>query len=69
MLIQYLDHAGRRRLAEVIDTAAVAAPAEAPVYRLSMEPDPHEPGFDLRLGNEPPATCRAHGTGVRWCVR
>jgi hypothetical protein len=69
VFLQYLDDAGRRRLGDVIDTAAMAAPAGAPVYRLSMEPDPQEPGFEVRLGNELLATCRAHGTGVRWCVR
>lgn len=52
----------------VIDTAAGAATDDAPVYRLSMEPDPDEPGFEVRLGDELLATCRAHGTGVHWCV-
>lgn len=69
VFVQYLDDAGRRRLGEVIDTAASAAPADAPVYRLSMEPNREKPGFDIRLGEELLGTSRAHGTEVRWHVR
>ncbi len=69
LFIQYLDDAGRQRLSRTIDDAVAAAPAGAPVYRLSMEPNPEKPGFDVRLGNELLGTSRAHGTEVRWLVR
>ncbi len=69
VFVQYLDVAGRQRLDEVIDAAVAGAPAWAPVYRLSMEPNPGKQGFDVRLGNQLLGTSRAHGTEVRWLVR
>jgi hypothetical protein len=68
VFMQYLDPAARDGIATLIDGAAAAAPPHAPVYRLSMEPNPEKPDFDIRLGGELLGTSRAHGTEVRWHV-
>ncbi|MGA7911726.1 MAG: DUF2332 domain-containing protein [Candidatus Dormiibacterota bacterium] len=69
VFLQYLDGGGRQRLDDVIDAGVASAAPEAPVHRLSMEPNHEKPGFDVRLGKELLGTCRAHGTEVRWLVR
>ena len=69
VFLQYLDVADREKLEGVIQSAADAATADAPIFRLSMEPNHEKPGFDIRLGEELLGTSRAHGTGVRWLVR
>jgi hypothetical protein len=64
VFIQYLTDQMRSRVAAVIGTAVSRASPDAPVHRLSMEPD--KGGFEVRLDDELLGTSKAHGTGVRW---
>jgi hypothetical protein len=67
VFIQYLAEGIRRRITAAIGQAASRAVPQAPVHRLSMEPD--EGRFEIRLDDELLATSQAHGMGVRWLAR
>jgi hypothetical protein len=64
VFFQYLTEGSRRRITAAIDKAVSRATPEAPVYHLSMEPDPAT--FQVKLGDELLATSGAHGGAVRW---
>jgi hypothetical protein len=64
VFVQYLTDEMRSRIAAVIGAAVSRATPDAPVHRLSMEPD--QGRFEVRLDDELLATSKAHGTGVRW---
>ena len=64
VVMQYVTEGIHRRIEETIERAASAAPRDAPVYHLSMEPV--EGRFEIWLDEELLATCQGHGSGVRW---
>lgn len=67
VFIQYLSEGIRRRIATAIGEAVSRAAPDAPVHRLTMEPD--EGRFEIRLDDELLATSHAHGTSVRWLAQ
>jgi hypothetical protein len=64
VFVQYLTEGSRRRITAAIDRAASRATPDAPVYHLRMEPAAAT--FQVMLGVEVLATCKPHGTAVRW---
>jgi len=68
VFVQYLNEGSRRRLTAAIDQAVSRATPDAPVYHLRMEPD-QASTFQIKLGDELLATCKAHGAGVRWLAQ
>jgi hypothetical protein len=66
VFMQYLSDDGHRRILAALESARRAAPRDASVHHLSMEPD--EGRFEVRLDGELLGTCRAHGTRVHWLV-
>jgi len=64
VFLQYLTDEMRSRIDSIIHEAVSRATPDAPVHRLSMEPE--QGRFEVRLDDELLATSRAHGTGVRW---
>jgi hypothetical protein len=64
VFVQYLTEGSRRRITAAIDEAVSRATPDAPVYHLRMEPAGAT--FQVKLGVEVLATCKPHGTAVRW---
>ena len=67
VFVQYLTEGSRWRITAAIEQAVSRATAGAPVYHLRMEPDAAT--FQVKLGDELLATCRPHGTAVRWLLQ
>ena len=72
VLMQYVEPAGRKRMAQAIEAAGARASRDGPLAYLRMEPGPTY--FEVKLTlwpgqrDELLALTRAHGTGVRWLV-